>query len=58
MEARVSDSHAALSLWRWTVKRLVNNGTNRCIIANWLSALMDKDRANNTGMGPNHQSIP
>lgn len=47
-----------LSLWRWTLRRLVNTGTNRCIIANWLSAVMDKNRANKIGMGPNHQRIP
>lgn len=58
--ARVSNSHhmQPLSLGRQTLRRSVNNGTNRCIIANWLHALMGKNRANNMVMGPNHQSAP
>lgn len=46
------------SLWKWILGHSVNNGTNRGIIANCLSAVMDKNRANNKEMRPNHQNIP
>lgn len=47
-----------LSLWEWLLGPLVNNGTNRGIISNCLSAVVGKNRANYEEMRPNHPDIP